>query len=111
MSIPARAPTKTRCPISHRPRSTISTSSSISPAEAKERAIAIMRDRNANMIKARGTTIGMPDLRAGRRIEITGLGGRFSGQYLLTRTDHTLGEGGYLTRFECRREHFPAGVS
>jgi phage protein D len=82
-----------------------------SSAEAKERAIAIMRDRNANMIKARGTTIGMPDLRAGRRIEITGLGGRFSGQYLLTKTDHTLGEGGYLTRFECRREHFPAGVS
>ena len=82
-----------------------------SAADARERAIAIMRDRNANMVKARGTTIGMPDLRAGRRIEIVGLGGRFSGQYVLTKTDHTLGESGYLTRFECRREHFPGGVS
>lgn len=82
-----------------------------SVAEAQARAMAIMRDRNANMVKARGTTIGMPELRSGRRVEIVGLGGRFSGQYLLTKTEHTLGEGGYLTRFECRREHFPAGVS
>jgi phage protein D len=51
------------------------------PAVARAKAIAIMRDRNANMIKARGTTIGMPELRSGRRIEIVGLGGRFSGQY------------------------------
>jgi phage protein D len=81
-----------------------------SAAEARERAIAIMRDRNSSMIKARATTIGMPELRAGRRVEITGLGGRFSGQYLLTKTEHVLGEQGYTTRFECRREHFPAGV-
>lgn len=79
-------------------------------ADARRRGLAIMRDRNATLITARGTCIGMPDMRSGRRVEITGLGGRFSGQYLLTATRHSQGEEGYITRFECRREHFAAGV-
>ncbi len=35
---------------------------------------------------------------------IKGLGARFSGTYFLTETTHTIGAGGYTTRFGARRE-------
>jgi uncharacterized protein len=77
--------------------------------EARSIAMAIMKDRNASLIKATGTTVGMPQLRSGTKVEITGLGARFGGQYLVTKTTHTIGESGYTTKFECRREHFAEG--
>jgi phage protein D len=57
-----------------------------------------------DMVKASGSTVGLPDLRAGTVVEISGLGDRFSGRYFVTATTHTLGDGGYTTGFECRRE-------
>jgi phage protein D len=73
-------------------------------AQAKERAIAILMDRHKEMVKASGTCIGLPDLRAGQRVEIEGLGVRFSGSYFITDTTHTIGDGGYTTKFNARRE-------
>jgi phage protein D len=73
-------------------------------AEARRRALAILQDRLKQMVKATGTTVGLPDLRAGSRIEIGGVGARLGGTYFVTETTHTLGEGGYTTRFTARRE-------
>jgi phage protein D len=75
-------------------------------AEALEKARAILRDRFAMIIKATGTTIGLPELRAGTQILIQGLGERLNRTYLVTKTTHTIGDGGYTTRFECRAEDF-----
>lgn len=75
-------------------------------ADARARAIAIMRDSGASIIKATGTTIGLPDLRSGTRVRIDNLGARLSGEYLVTKTTHTINDTGYTTRFEARREHF-----
>jgi phage protein D len=75
-------------------------------AEALERARAILRDRFATIIKASGTTIGLPELRAGTQVLIQGLGERLNRTYLVTKTTHTIGDGGYTTRFECRAEDF-----
>ena len=72
--------------------------------QARERAIALLSDRQKEMVKATGTTIGLPDLRAGQRVQIRGLGTRFNGTYFITSTTHTIGESGYTTRFEARRE-------
>jgi phage protein D len=72
--------------------------------EAKKRALAILQDRLKQMVKATGTTVGLPDLRAGSRLEITGVGARLSGTYFVTETTHTLGDSGYTTRFAARRE-------
>lgn len=72
--------------------------------QARERAIALLMDRQKEMVKATGTTVGLPDLRAGMRIEIGGLGSRFNGIYFVTETTHTIGESGYTTRFGARRE-------
>jgi uncharacterized protein len=73
-------------------------------AEARRRAKAILQNRLKQMVKATGTTVGLPDLRAGSRLEITGVGARLGGTYFVTETTHTLGDSGYATRFSARRE-------
>jgi uncharacterized protein len=73
-------------------------------AEAKNRARALLRNRHVQMVKASGRTVGLPRLRAGTLIDIGGVGARLSGTYYVTKTTHTIGDGGYTTQFECRRE-------
>jgi phage protein D len=72
--------------------------------QAKRRAIAILTDRQKEMVKAGATSIGLPDLRAGQRVQIDGVGSRFSGTYFITDTNHTIGSAGYTTKFNARRE-------
>lgn len=77
--------------------------------EAKKRALAILNERQKEMVKATGTTVGLPDLRAGKLIQLRGLGARFSGTYFVTETTHTIGPSGYTTRFGARREDAGGG--
>ena len=72
--------------------------------EADDWAERILRDLRNGIVEASGETIGLPDLRAGRKVEISGLGDRFSGLYYVTETTHTIGDRGYQTRFKARRE-------
>lgn len=72
--------------------------------QAKDRAFSILSDRQKQMVKASLTTVGLPDLRAGRQVLIKGVGARFSGLYFVTDTTHTIGNNGYLTKFNARRE-------
>lgn len=73
-------------------------------AQAKARAKAILLERHKEIVKASATCIGLPDLRAGQRVQIAGLGSRFSGAYFITDTTHTLNDSGYTTKFNARRE-------
>jgi uncharacterized protein len=73
-------------------------------AEADKRALAILSDRSKEIVKASATSIGLADLRAGQRVQIAGLGARFSGTYFITDTTHTINDSGYITKFNCRRE-------
>lgn len=75
-----------------------------SEQEAKTLAKETLERIAKDMVKGSGTTIGLPDLRAGSVIYLWGLGERFSGRYFVTGTTHTIGDGGYTTKFECRRE-------
>jgi phage protein D len=72
--------------------------------EAKALAQAILKDRHKEMVTASATCVGLPDLRAGQKVEIQGLGARFSGTYFITGSTHTIGDGGYITKFDARRE-------
>jgi len=72
--------------------------------EAEDHAKSILRQIASELITAKGKTIGVPDLRAGVKVQIEGLGRRFSGTYLVTDTTHTIGEGGYTTDFGARME-------
>jgi uncharacterized protein len=73
-------------------------------AEAQQMARAMLLDRTKMMVTAKAKTIGLPSLRAGTRVNIQGIGARLSGTYFVTKTTHTLGENGYTTEFDCRRE-------
>lgn len=72
--------------------------------EADRMAMGHLLDIAHEMVTATGSTIGVPDLQAGRIVQIDGLGKRFDGRYFLTATTHTLNDAGYITSFECRRE-------
>jgi len=57
-----------------------------------------------NMVKGSGSVVGLPELRTGSILNLLGMGDRFDGSYFVTGTTHTIGDGGYTTRFECRME-------
>jgi phage protein D len=75
-----------------------------SQKEADELARGILLERSKDLVKAGGTCVGLPELRAGQRVKIAGLGARFSGEYFITDTTHTISDAGYITKFNGRRE-------
>lgn len=75
-----------------------------SEAEGRVLAKEILEGIAKDMVKGNGSTVGLPDLRAGVVLHIDGLGERFSGRYFVTASTHTIADGGYTTQFECRRE-------
>lgn len=75
--------------------------------QARERAIAILRDQTKQIVTAEGVkVVGLPDLRAGQVVLIDGVGARLSGEYFITKTTHTFDDNGYITTFDCRREQY-----
>jgi phage protein D len=75
-----------------------------SQTQAHDRALAILLERFKEFVTATGSTVGLPDLRAGMQVRIEGVGSRFSGMYFITESTHTINDSGYLTRFTARRE-------
>lgn len=75
-----------------------------SVGEAEERALAILNDQRKQMVTIQASTVGLPDLRAGRSVRIGGIGARLSGIYFITESEHTMSSSGYTTRFSARRE-------
>jgi phage protein D len=63
-----------------------------------------MTDRLKQMVTADGTTIGLPELRAGSVVEIGSLGSRLNGRYFVEKTTHSFSDAGYTTKFTARRE-------
>ena len=74
------------------------------PTKRKKAARDILLGHACELVKAQGTVIGLPRLRAGSRVLCDGIGSRLAGEYFVTETTHTLNASGYLTRFTARRE-------
>ena len=72
--------------------------------EARRVAVETLQQIAKGLVTASGSTVGLPKLRAGSVLMIGGLGARFSGRYFVTDTTHTVGDSGYTTQFNCRRE-------
>lgn len=72
--------------------------------EAKQLAKETLENIAKSMVKASGSTVGLPDLRAGTYIEIKNLGELFNGRYFVTQTTHTISDSGYTTNFSARKE-------
>lgn len=73
--------------------------------EAQKRAEAILLDRQKEIVKASATCVGWPELRAGRTVQIEGIGCRLSGKYFITDSTHVISNSGYMTKFSARREN------
>jgi len=71
----------------------------VSQAEADIVAAARLDELSGAFIEAEGTAFRRPDIQAGRRIKIEGLGKRLSGVYLVTSASHTYTNKGLYTRF------------
>jgi phage protein D len=78
------------------------------PVNSVQEATTLARElleKNAkDMVKGAGSTVGLPELRAGTVLHIGGLDECFNGRYFVTGSTHTIGGNGYTTQFECRRE-------
>lgn len=82
------------------------------PEEAQSVAEKTLRQLAQGLVVAKGKTIGLPDLRAGSKVNIymypldtmPPATDRFSGTYSVTATTHTLNESGYTTEFSARME-------
>ncbi|MHC5058607.1 MAG: phage late control D family protein [Planctomycetota bacterium] len=71
--------------------------------EAEELAKACLRKSEYALIEGSGSVVGDPGLRAKTIVEVAGIGKRYSGPYYLTRVTHSIGDGGYVSDFECHR--------
>jgi phage protein D len=71
--------------------------------EATRIAKAWYNRQQSNFIEAQGECAGSPLIRAGKTIEITGVGKAFSGPYYVVSAKHTIGPTGYRTHFEVER--------
>ncbi|NAZ14730.1 phage late control D family protein [Glutamicibacter soli] len=76
----------------------------LSEADAIKAADRRLRELAADLITGSGSTVGLPELRAGKMVRLSGMGARFEGNWRLTKTVHTLGASGYTTSFEARKE-------
>ena len=63
-----------------------------------------------NRLTGTGNTIGNPQIKAGRVINLNGLGSQFSGLYRITSATHTFDGSGYKTSFKVRKEVWFGGI-
>jgi phage protein D len=68
--------------------------------EAKTHAEALLNKRSMKLISGQGECIGIPEIRAGRYIKLSGIGVKLSQPYYIVSTLHVIDESGYVTRFQ-----------
>lgn len=71
-----------------------------SPIDAAVLAKSILQDILEGLYEGSGNCVGLPELRAGKLVEVRGIGRRFSGKYRLRKVTHSIDDGGYRTSFE-----------
>ncbi|MFD2673193.1 phage late control D family protein [Marinicrinis sediminis] len=71
-----------------------------SQKEAKAIAEAAMNRRAMELISGSGECVGIPELRAGRYIELEGIGKKYNTLYYLKEVVHQVDEDGYVSQFQ-----------
>ncbi|HEX5084992.1 MAG TPA: hypothetical protein VFY40_23375, partial [Blastocatellia bacterium] len=83
----------------------------ISPVTAPKEILGELLPRLNNRLTASGSVIGDPRIKAGKVIDIDGLGERFGGLYRVTSATHTIDGSGYKTQFDARKEVWFEGLN
>lgn len=76
----------------------------LGPATAPRQILSELLPRLNNRLTGSGSSIGDLRLKAGRVVELQGLGEQFSGLYRVTTATHVIDNGGYRTDFDARKE-------
>ncbi|MDQ6891905.1 MAG: hypothetical protein M3167_04415 [Acidobacteriota bacterium] len=71
-------------------------------AEADQRAKAALNERAKQFLTGEGETIGLPEIRPDRNVELDNLGVPFSKTYYVQEATHRIDSGGYRTRFKVK---------
>ena len=71
-------------------------------AEADQRAKAALNERAKKFLTGEGETIGLPDIRPDRSVELANLGSPFSKIYYIQQSTHKIDANGYRTRFKVK---------
>lgn len=78
-------------------------------AAATQLAVQRLTRHASRMVEVEGVVVGLPDLRAGRRVQLGRLGPHLDGDYLVTSTRHVLNDSGYRTTFHARLDGAQSG--
>lgn len=78
--------------------------------QAKDKAVKVLRETASRAVQVEGVVVGLPDLRAGRRVRLERVGPHLSGNYFVTSTRHVLNDTGYRTTFKARMEGDQGGA-
>jgi phage protein D len=73
-----------------------------SQEDADSQAKSILDNEQGKGIEGSASSVGVPDIRPGRVVQLNGLGD-LNGQYLVTAATHNMGGSGYTTNFNVRR--------
>lgn len=79
----------------------------IDPQRAQVMAETMLRRKAREFFTIEGTTIGLPRLRPGNYVQITGMRPPFDGFFYVTKTVHSYGGDGLRTKFSARRPGMP----
>ncbi len=60
------------------------------------------KTRETVTIRCTAQSVGIPEIKPGAIVALTGLGSKFSRNYLVEKTVHSIGNSGYRTAFEAR---------
>lgn len=76
----------------------------VGPAVMPKKLLSELLPRLNNRLTGSGSTVGNLAIKAGRVIDLQGLGDQFSGLYRITSATHTIDTGGFRTAFDARKE-------
>lgn len=71
-------------------------------AEADQRAKAALNERAKQFLTGEGESMGLPEIRPDRNVELAGLGVPFSKVYYIQQATHKIDSNGYRTRFKIK---------
>jgi phage protein D len=89
------------------PQRFVTASPVASTSDANALAKGLAADIDRDFLEADGTCYGHPDVKAGNRIKLDGLGQRFDGEYFVTAATHLYNGSGYEVEFTVSGRHPP----
>lgn len=82
----------------------VKTLEAVGPASAPQKILSELLPALNNRLTGSGNCVGNPNIKAGKVIQLDGLGEEFSGLYRITSSTHSFDASGYRTSFEARKE-------